>query len=161
VNRLEECAALAAAVGRDEIGVLADYYHMRLGFEPLEDICAVEGSLGHAHIARPLGRLVPSDGDGEPYDILFRELRAIGYDERVSVEAYIPEDFEVHAGAAQPGQHTRRHAAPSCSHVSPRRVEQAASPRQPPKRTVLPRAWSWTRPWPMRPAGRTSTTCCM
>jgi len=100
VNRLEECTALAAAVGRDEIGVLADYYHMRLGFEPLEDIRAAEGRLGHAHIARPLGRSVPSDGDGEPYDILFRELRAIGYDERISVEAYIPEDFEAHAGAA-------------------------------------------------------------
>jgi sugar phosphate isomerase/epimerase len=100
INRLEECVALAVATGRDEVGVLADYYHMRLGFEPLEHVRMAKGSLGHAHIARPLGRSIPSDGDGEPYDILFREFTGIGYDERVSVEAYATADFEAAALAA-------------------------------------------------------------
>lgn len=100
INRLEECVALATLVGRDEIGVLADYYHMRMGFEPLDNIASAKGLLGHAHIARPLGRMIPQYGDDEPYTSLFSMFKAIGYDERVSVEANITEDFLAEAGDA-------------------------------------------------------------
>jgi sugar phosphate isomerase/epimerase len=78
---------LASSVGRPEIRVLADFFHMSLQSEPLAHLEAARGWLGHTHTSGP-ERYFPLPG--QPWDqrAFLSALRASGYDGRVSVESW-------------------------------------------------------------------------
>jgi sugar phosphate isomerase/epimerase len=81
----------------DNVKVLVDYYHMRMENESPEIIKRAGSNLRHVHIASKEGRKFPNENDGEDYESFFNALAAVGYDGRVSVEAYsknIREDAE-------------------------------------------------------------------
>lgn len=79
-----EGAMLVAQVNAENVRLLADGYHMFADGEPLENIKRA-GNLAHAHIATQDGRKFPTVRD-EILEGFFVKLRAIGYDERVSIE---------------------------------------------------------------------------
>jgi sugar phosphate isomerase/epimerase len=66
------------------VKVLADLYHIVVESEPISNVVAAEAMLAHVHVA-DTGRRYPGSGS-YPYPELFAALRAIGYDQRVSVE---------------------------------------------------------------------------
>ncbi|HUE75310.1 MAG TPA: sugar phosphate isomerase/epimerase family protein [Chloroflexota bacterium] len=77
---------LARVVGRPEIRVLADYYHMMLQNEPLEHIMTAREYLAYTHTA-DLDRVFPALGvwDQRPF---LTYLRRAGYDGNLSFESW-------------------------------------------------------------------------
>ena len=89
LTSIRESVALCRAVDQPAVRMLVDSYHMSLSGETAADVAQTTGMLQHVHIARPLGRGLPCEGDGEDYPAFFRALRAAGYDDAVSIEAYL------------------------------------------------------------------------
>jgi len=88
INTVREGLALAKAVGRPHIRLLADTYHMAFQQEGMDAIIEAGGEyISHIHVANPDGRVYPKSGDGVEYGALFDALKKIGYEGRVSIEA--------------------------------------------------------------------------
>lgn len=87
VNSVAEGLALMHRVKRAEVRMLADYYHMAVEKEDPAILRQVGVDLRHVHFARLEGRAFPNEI--EPgYAAFFGMLKAIGYDGRVSIEAF-------------------------------------------------------------------------
>ena len=84
INSLAEGAALQAAVGRDNVGLLADGFHMRREGEDMNRIVLCS-PLMHTHIAMKDGRAYPTERCEETEEF-FTMLKAAGYDGRMSIE---------------------------------------------------------------------------
>lgn len=97
INSVREGARLAADVRLENVGVMADSYHMFAEEEPLEDILRVN-ELFHAHIALLEGRRFPIRPDAGISKFL-RMLTEIGYDEKISIEGNT-DSFETDAPQA-------------------------------------------------------------
>ena len=84
INYLSQAYEIAQTLDLDNVGITADYYHMTEGDEPLENIVAIGDRLSHVHLA-DTNRMWPGSGD---YDYLsfFRNMKAVGYDRRMSLE---------------------------------------------------------------------------
>ena len=85
INTVTEGAMLAAAVDLPNVWVLADSYHMFKDDEPMEHLRTV-GRLNHVHVALREGRCYPTYAEGQ-MRLFMNELRAIGYEGRVTIEA--------------------------------------------------------------------------
>ena len=93
INSFYEGCRLAEAVGDPAVRVLVDYYHFMTEAEPVSHILD-EGAeyLRHTHFARVNGRAFPRDAaEDAAYRPFFDALRAVGYDARMSLEAYSPD----------------------------------------------------------------------
>ncbi|HEY3107137.1 MAG TPA: sugar phosphate isomerase/epimerase family protein [Chloroflexota bacterium] len=84
---LTDGVLLASSVGRPQIKVLADFFHMSLQSEPLAHLEAARGWLGHTHTSGP-ERHFPLPGQAWDQRAFLSALRASGYDGRVSVESW-------------------------------------------------------------------------
>ena len=101
LNRLEsniilnaaEGLALVKAIDRENLHLLVDYYHLALERENPAVLCKAGKEIIHLHIADPKERVVPTPERAEQYLPFIKALKEIGYDERISVEAY-SNDFE-------------------------------------------------------------------
>lgn len=102
INSVKAGLTLAIASGDENIGVLADWYHMELESEGVAGIQAAGELLWHCHIANPEGRIYPkpSDGQQERYDAFFAALVGIGYQGRVSIEGRGEPETDGPAGLA-------------------------------------------------------------
>ncbi|MCQ2412214.1 MAG: sugar phosphate isomerase/epimerase [Sphaerochaetaceae bacterium] len=79
-----EGAALQAMVGLDNVGLLADAYHMRREEEDMTRILRCS-PLMHTHIATKEGRLYPLEATEEVKEF-FSVLADVGYDGTMSIE---------------------------------------------------------------------------
>ena len=84
INSLCEGAALQACVNLDNVGLLADAYHMRAEGEDMSRIITCS-SLMHTHIALKEGRVYPTY-ECEEVEEFFTYLKKAGYDNRMSIE---------------------------------------------------------------------------
>lgn len=98
VNSLDEACRLAESVDRASVQVLADYYHLVREKETIEHVEDAGKRIRHVHCSVPEGRVYPKETDPNFSDFC-RTLGQIGYDERMSVEAY-SQDFESDAAVA-------------------------------------------------------------
>jgi len=96
INRVADGAEWVRRIGRANVRVLADCFHMSMEGEPFENIVAAADRLGHVHVADRERRYPAAFG----YDIdgFFAALKRAGYDGRVSVEANF-DDFAMEAPA--------------------------------------------------------------
>jgi sugar phosphate isomerase/epimerase len=85
-------------VGHPAVRALADLYHVAMEKEPIENLRQGEGLLVHAHLARLTGRTWPAEPTPE-LKAFFAALDDIGYEGRVSVEAY-SDDLAADCGRA-------------------------------------------------------------
>lgn len=99
-NLTEQSVAVAKACGKDNIRVMTDYYHIFLENEDMTKFSEFGDMIVHAHVANPVGRLMPAEGDGADYASFFRELKKAGYDARLSCEARANGDYETTMRAA-------------------------------------------------------------
>ncbi len=74
-------------VDHPSVRALVDFYHLSLEKEPVENLAQGEGLLAHAHVARLTGRTWPV-APARDLEAFFGALRDIGYDGRVSIEAF-------------------------------------------------------------------------
>ncbi|WP_232629464.1 hydroxypyruvate isomerase [Methylobacterium sp. Leaf118] len=89
LNRLDEAAAVIAAVGADNLFLQADLYHMaRMGEDLPASLTAHAPRIAHVQIADAPGRHEPGTGDLD-FPGLFRHLDALGYAGFVGCE-YVP-----------------------------------------------------------------------
>lgn len=90
INTTLEGLQLVKDVGCENTKLLVDYYHWALEKEHPDVILTAGEYIRHVHFSRPEGRVFPkySDADLFLYIAFFNNLKKIGYDNRVSVEAY-------------------------------------------------------------------------
>jgi len=93
-----EGLALTRQVDRPRIKLLVDYYHMTLEDESPDILLEAGPEVRHIHFARVEGRSFPAEIE-IGYHPFFANLRKIGYDGRVRVEAYTT-DFQTAAARA-------------------------------------------------------------
>jgi sugar phosphate isomerase/epimerase len=87
INTAAEGLQLAKAVDRENIKLLIDYYHLVMEKEDPEIILDAGSYIKHIHFANPAGRVYPAEKvDG--YIRFMDLLKRIGYEGRISVEAY-------------------------------------------------------------------------
>lgn len=84
INYVSEACDLAREVNLQPIGVLADFYHMNEGNEPVENVKQCGDRLLHVHLA-DTRRMWPGSGSYD-YPAFFRVLKEVGYDSRMSLE---------------------------------------------------------------------------
>lgn len=89
-----EGGELVESVNHKNFLLLVDYYHLGIDDEGYTGVRTHGNKLRHAHIAHPKERSVPKKGDNGSYEEFFRELQAVGYDERVSIEGHVA-DFDL------------------------------------------------------------------
>jgi sugar phosphate isomerase/epimerase len=100
VNTFREACRLAREVGLGNVKALVDFYHFSEEYEPVEHIEKTGAQyLRHVHFARPGARVFPADIEEFIYEPFIDALKAVGYDGRVSLEAYT-KDFEKDAAVA-------------------------------------------------------------
>jgi len=93
VNTLAEAAQICEAIGRENVGCLADLYHIYKNGEDMADICRYGEHIIHTHIAkRDDSRSVPSRLDFADFN---SALDGIGYSGRMSLECFCKDSFEV------------------------------------------------------------------
>lgn len=100
INTFREGCRLAADVGSPAVRVLIDFYHMTVEQESPEVLLELGPQyLAHVHFANPTGRVYPLHADEAQYQPFMQALHQIGYDGRISCEAYT-DDFAASAPLA-------------------------------------------------------------
>lgn len=98
INTISDAMRLVQGANRPNIKLLLDLYHIAVENDPLEQIAQLGNNIQHVHIANPYNaRIIPRTDDSEQamklYTDFFAQLRAAGYDQRVSLEGGIKSDF--------------------------------------------------------------------
>lgn len=88
INTFDEGCRLADEIRHPNVKVLADYFHMMAEEEPMDHLSGPGGRyLAHVHFSSS-GRKFPGCQDEAAYHAFFNELKRVGYDSRISCEAY-------------------------------------------------------------------------
>jgi sugar phosphate isomerase/epimerase len=88
VNSIAESTKLAREVNHPKIRIIVDFYHLAFENEDPDIILAARGLIVHLQIADPRERTFPVSDANEPrYAKFFANLKAIGYNGRISIEA--------------------------------------------------------------------------
>ena len=87
INTAAEGLGLVNAIGDPNFQLMIDFYHLASEHEDPAIIFKSKDHLRHLHMANPQGRAFPQAWDEFDYAPFFANLRAIGYDKRISVEA--------------------------------------------------------------------------
>jgi D-psicose/D-tagatose/L-ribulose 3-epimerase len=99
INSAAEGLELVNAVDHPNFQLMIDFYHLASEREDPAIVLRVRDHLRHLHMANPQGRVFPLVWDEYDYAPFFANLRTIGYDKRISVEASA-KDFPVEAPRA-------------------------------------------------------------
>ncbi|MBQ5794218.1 MAG: sugar phosphate isomerase/epimerase, partial [Clostridia bacterium] len=87
LHTLEEGAEICAMVNHPNVGLTLDVFHFWAGGEPLENIEKYKQYVFHAHLARPAAdRKAPTEADADMCFVYRDAMRAIGYDDKISLE---------------------------------------------------------------------------
>ncbi len=88
LHTVPEAMALKHEVDRAPVGVMADFFHMRLNEDPMDDLVRAGAELIHGHIAEPgRGRPPTTEADRGAF---FAALRRAGYNRRVTHTGPLP-----------------------------------------------------------------------
>jgi D-psicose/D-tagatose/L-ribulose 3-epimerase len=99
INSASEGLALVEAVADPNFQLMIDFYHLASEREDPDIVLRAGSHIVHLHVANPEGRVFPLAWDEYDYAPFFANLRRIGYDRRISVEA-TAKDFRVDAPRA-------------------------------------------------------------
>ena len=99
INSAAEGLALVEAIGHPSFQLMIDFYHLASEREDPAIVIRAKDHIRHLHMANPQGRVYPLAWDEYDYAPFFANLRAIGYDKRMSIEAST-KDFRADAPRA-------------------------------------------------------------
>lgn len=99
INSMTEGLRLVDAVHDPNIQLNLDYYHLEMVKEDPAIILKAASHIAHVHMANPTGRVFPLRWDEYNYGPFFENLRKIGYDKEMSIEAS-SKDFATEAPEA-------------------------------------------------------------
>lgn len=98
VNSLAEAGEIVHELDLPNLGLVVDAYHLQEEQEDVAVVREVADKVAHVHVCGP-ARRPPGPSDEERLAALFRELAAIGYEGRCSIEASF-DDLDAQAPAA-------------------------------------------------------------
>lgn len=87
INSAAEGLELVKAIGHPNFQLMIDFYHLASEKEDPEIVIRARDHLRHLHMANPQGRVFPLKWEEHDYAAFFANLKKIGYDKRISVEA--------------------------------------------------------------------------
>jgi len=87
INNLTEGLELIRAVNDSNVQLIVDFYHMAEEHEDPSVIVQAGDHIRHLHMANPVGRVFPLDAAEYDYGSFFQNLKTIGYNKRISIEA--------------------------------------------------------------------------
>jgi len=87
VNSAAEGLALVKAIDDPNFQLMIDFYHLASEREDPAIVLQARDHIRHLHMANPQGRVYPLAWDEYDYAPFFANLRGIGYDKRISIEA--------------------------------------------------------------------------
>ena len=96
MNTVPQALVTVEKVNMPNLSVMADLRHFIWSGEPLEDIRKYSSRIGHYHVDFPLSwpeRRYPSADDGYNYGAFLAQIKDLGDDVTLTVEADIPEDW--------------------------------------------------------------------
>ncbi|MBR5739162.1 MAG: sugar phosphate isomerase/epimerase [Lachnospiraceae bacterium] len=102
INTVAEGRELCRKLAHPSVGCLIDFYHFWKNGESLADLDNFRpGELFHVHLARPNNdRGYPKAEDRDALASWASKLKAIGYDDRLTLECRFSDGFEEHAAEA-------------------------------------------------------------
>ena len=86
INSAAEGLELVNAIGDANFQLMIDFYHLASEQEDPSIVLRARDHIRHLHVANPTGRVFPQKWEEFDYAPFFANLRAIGYDKRISVE---------------------------------------------------------------------------
>jgi D-psicose/D-tagatose/L-ribulose 3-epimerase len=87
INSAAEGLDLVNAINDPNFQLMIDFYHLASEQEDPAIVLRAKDHIRHLHVANPTGRVFPQKWEEFDYAPFFANLRAIGYDKRISVEA--------------------------------------------------------------------------
>ena len=87
INSAGEGLELVNAIGHPNFQLMIDFYHLASEKEDPEIVIRAASHIRHLHTANPTGRVFPLEWTEFDYAPFVANLRKIGYDKRISVEA--------------------------------------------------------------------------
>ena len=87
INTAAEGFELVKAIDHPNFQLMIDFYHLASEQEDPAIVLRAKDHIRHLHMANPQGRVFPQRWEEFDYTPFFANLRAIGYDKRISVEA--------------------------------------------------------------------------
>ncbi len=87
INSAADGLRLVNAVDHPNFQLMIDFYHLASEREDPAIVLEAREHIRHLHMANPSGRVFPQAWDEYEYAPFFANLRRIGYDKRISVEA--------------------------------------------------------------------------
>ena len=86
INTAAEGLDLVNAVNHPNFQLMIDFFHLASEHEDPAIVLKAKDHLRHLHVANPNGRVFPQKWDEFDYAPFFANLKAIGYDKRISME---------------------------------------------------------------------------
>lgn len=86
INTAGEGLELVKAIDHPNFQLMIDFYHLASEQEDPAIVLRAKDHIRHLHTANPQGRVFPQKWEEFDYAPFFANLRAIGYDKRISVE---------------------------------------------------------------------------
>jgi sugar phosphate isomerase/epimerase len=86
INSAGEGFELVKAVNHPNFQLMIDFYHLASEQEDPAIVVKAKDHLRHLHVANPQGRVFPQKWEEYNYAPFFANLKAIGYDKRISME---------------------------------------------------------------------------
>jgi sugar phosphate isomerase/epimerase len=99
INSAAEGLDLVNAIDHPNFQLMIDFYHLASEREDPAIVLKARAHIRHLHMANPQGRVFPQAWDEYDYAPFFANLRQIGYDKRISIEAST-KDFPLEAPRA-------------------------------------------------------------
>ncbi len=87
INSAAEGLELVNAISHPNFQLMIDFYHLASEQEDPAIVLKARDHIRHLHTANPQGRVFPLKWEEFDYAPFFANLKAIGYDKRISVEA--------------------------------------------------------------------------
>ena len=91
INTAAEGLELVNAIDDPAFQLMIDFYHLASEQEDPAIVLRAKDHIRHLHMANPQGRVFPLKWEEFDYTPFFANLRAIGYDKRISVEGSTPD----------------------------------------------------------------------
>ncbi len=86
INSAGEGLELVNAIAHPNFQLMIDFYHLASEHEDPAIVLRAKDHLRHLHVANPTGRVFPQKWEEFDYAPFFANLKAIGYDKRISME---------------------------------------------------------------------------
>src|SRR5262245_49519565 len=86
INSAAEGLKLVEAIDHPNFQLMIDFYHLASEKEDPAIVLKAKDHVRHLHVANPNGRVFPQKWDEYNYAPFFANLKAIGYDRRISME---------------------------------------------------------------------------